>query len=181
MASGPSSSDAEVTSPLRGEVDAKRRVRGSASRARSLRRNETDAEHKFWQMVRGRQIGGWKFVRQVAIGPYFADFACREAALIIELDGSQHLDSPTDQARTGYLTAHGYSVLRFWNSDILGNPHGAAESILAAIAGHPSPGERFAPATLSPEGRGERGTIAATTRQRSYRLTADIPRLLKDR
>ncbi|WP_082434410.1 DUF559 domain-containing protein [Devosia sp. A16] len=178
--SAPPRTDAEVTSPLRGEVDAQRRVRGSVSRARSLRRNETDAEHKFWQMVRGRQIGGWKFARQVAIGPYFADFVCREAALIVELDGSQHVDSSTDQARTDYLTAQGYSVLRFWNSDVLGNPHGVADSLLAAIAGHPSPGERFAPATLSPEGRGERGSMAATTKQRSYRLTADIPRLLKD-
>lgn len=180
MAESPSNSDAEVTSPLRGEVDAQRRVRGSVSQARSLRRNETEAEHKFWQMVRGRQIGGWKFARQLAIGPYFADFACREAALVVELDGSQHVDSPTDQARTDYLTAQGYSVLRFWNNDVLGNPNGVADSLLAAIAGHPSPGERYAPATLSPEGRGERGTMAATTKQRSYRLTADIPRLSKD-
>jgi len=180
MVDGPSSSSAKVTSPLRGEVDAKRRVRGSVSRARSLRRNETEAEHKFWQIVRGRQTGGWKFVRQMAIGPYFADFVCREAALIIELDGSQHFESETDPARTAYLSAQGYSVLRFWNSDILGNPHGVADSTLAATAGHPSPGERFAPATLSPEGRGERGSMPATTKQRSYRLTADIPRLLKD-
>lgn len=180
MASSPSNSDAEVTSPLRGEVDAQRRVRGSVSRARSLRRNETEAEHKFWQIVRGRQIDGWKFARQVAIGPYFADFVCREAALIVELDGSQHFESETDPVRTAYLTAQGYSVLRFWNSDVLGNPHGVADSILAAIAGHPSPGERYAPATLSPQGRGERGSMAATAKRRSYRLTADIPRLLKD-
>jgi hypothetical protein len=57
---------------------------------------------------------------------------------------------------------------------------GVADAILAAIGLHPSPGERFAPATLSPEGRGERGVRAATTRQRSYHLTADIPRLSKD-
>ncbi len=171
---------AGVTSPLRGEVDAKRRVRGSVSRARSLRRSETEAEHKLWQLVRGRQIGGHKFVRQFPVGPYFADLCCRETALIVELDGSQHLDSPTDPARTKYLTDQGYAVLRFWNSDVLGNPHGVAESILAAIAGHPSPGERYAPATLSPEGRGEKGSVAATSRQRSFRLTADLPRLLKD-
>ncbi len=168
------------TSPLRGEVDAQRRVRGSVSRARSLRRNETDAEHKLWQALRGRQLGGRKFVRQLPVGPYFADFACREAALIVELDGSHHFESPTDPVRTKYLTEQGYAVLRFWNSDVLGNPHGVAENILATIAGHPSPGERFAPATLSPEGRGEKGSMAANARQRSYRLSADIPRLLKD-
>ncbi len=172
--------EAGATSPLRGEVDAKRRVRGSASRARSLRRSETAAEHKLWQLVRGRQLGGQKFIRQFPVGPYFADFACREAALIVELDGSQHHQSPTDPIRTRYLTEQGYSVLRFWNNEVLGNPHGVAESILAAIAGHPSPGERFAPATLSPEGRGEKGSMAATSSQRSYRLTVDLPRLLKD-
>ena len=180
MVGSRSNSDAEVTSPLRGEVDAKRRVRGSASRARSLRRKETEAEHKLWSLLRGRQLGGHKFVRQLAVGPYFADFACREAALILEVDGSQHADSDHDVVRTRYLNARGYSVLRCWNNDVLGNPHDVAEAILAAIAGHPSPGERFAPATLSPEGRGEKGTMAATTKQRSYRLTADIPRLLKE-
>jgi very-short-patch-repair endonuclease len=172
--------DAGVTSPLRGEVDAQRRVRGSASRARALRRNETDAEHAFWQLVRARQLDGLKFVRQLQIGPYFADFVCREAALIVEIDGSQHAQSATDEARSAYLTAEGYSVLRFWNTDVLKNPRGVAEATLAAIAGHPSPGERFAPATLSPEGRGDRGASAATTKRRSFRLTADLPRLQRE-
>jgi len=170
---------AGATSPLRGEVDAQRRVRGSVSRARSLRRDETDAEHKLWSLLRGRGLGGYKFVRQFAVGPYFADFACRQAALIIELDGSQHADSASDAVRTKYLNEQGYSVLRFWNDDVR-DLNGVADAILAAIGLHPSPGERFAPATLSPEGRGERGARAATTRTRSYRLTADIPRLLKD-
>ena len=169
-----------ATSPLRGEVDAKRRVRGSVSRARSLRRNETEAEHRLWNLLRNRQLDGLKFVRQLAVGPYFADFACRETALIVELDGSQHLDSPGDEVRTKYLTTQGYSVLRFWNADVLRDPQGAATSILAAAAGHPSPGQRFAPATLSPEGRGSKGASAATSRQRSYRLTADLPRLNKE-
>jgi len=155
-------------------------VRGSVSRARSLRRNETEAEHRLWNLLRNRQLDGRKFARQLAIGPYFADFACREAALIVELDGSQHADSPGDEIRTQFLTAQGYSVLRFWNIDVLRDPEGVATSILAAIAGHPSPGQRFAPATLSPEGRGSKGASAATSRQRSYRLTADLPRLNKE-
>jgi len=158
-------------SPLRGEG----RVRGSASgrapassvkRSRSLRRSETEAEHVLWQFLRNRQLVGHKFVRQFPVGPYFADFACREAALIIELDGSQHVGSVTDVARTAFLNGEGYSVLRFWNNDVLTNLQGVAESILAALALHPSPGERFAPATLSPEGRGSKGTSAATTMQR---------------
>ena len=164
---------AVTPSPLRGEG----RVRGSVSRARSLRRNETNAEHVLWQIVRNRQLDGHKFVRQLPVGPYFADFACREMALIVELDGSQHVDSRTDDARTAVLNAEGHSVLRFWNNDVLTNAQGVAEAILLALAGHPSPGERFAPATLSPEGRGSRGASAATTRKRSRRLTGGVARL----
>ena len=160
-------------SPLRGEG----RVRGSVSRARSLRRNETQAEHVLWQIVRNRQLDGWRFVRQVPIGPYVADLVCREAALVVELDGSQHASSTHDQVRTDYLNAQGYSVLRVWNNELLQNARGVADSILSALALHPSPGERFAPATLSPEGRGTRGASAATTTQRSRRLTGGVARL----
>ena len=96
---------------------------------------------------------------------------------MIELDGSQHAGSSRDEARSAFLTAEGYSVLRFWNTDVLTNARGVADTILAALASHPSPGERFAPATLSPEGRGSRGARAATTKQRSRRLTGGVARL----
>ena len=161
------------TSPLRGEVDAQRRVRGSVSRARKLRANSTDAELKLWSIVRGRQIQGHKFVRQFSLGPYFADFACREAALIIELDGGQHADNAGDAARTAYLNAEGYSVLRFWNNDVLTNLEGVHDAIVSTLALNPSPDLRYAPATLSPQGRGERGARAASTKKRSYRLNAE--------
>ncbi len=165
--------DASVPSPLRGEG----RVRGSVSRARALRRNETNAEHVLWQLIRNRQLDGHKFVRQLPVGRYFADFACRDAALIVELDGSQHSEE-IDAARTAFLNAEGYSVLRFWNNDVLSNAQGVAETILVALASHPSPGERYAPATLSPEGRGSKGARAATTTQRSRRLTGGVARLM---
>lgn len=160
-------------SPLRGEG----RVRGSVSRARSLRRNETKAEHVLWQLLRNRQLDGHKFVRQLPIGPYVADLVCREAGLIIEVDGSQHSGSTRDDVRTAYLTQQGYSVLRVWNNEVLQNARDVADSILAALALHPSPGDRFATATLSPEGRGARGASAATTKQRSRRLTGGVARL----
>ncbi|MCR6670955.1 endonuclease domain-containing protein [Devosia ginsengisoli] len=120
-----------------------------------MRRNPTDAEQRLWSILRARQLGGHKFVRQVPIGPYFADFVCREAALIIEVDGGQHAGSLHDKKRTAFLTAEGYSVLRCWNNDVLGNLQGVAESILAVLASYPSPDLRYAPATLSPQGRGE--------------------------
>ena len=171
------SNGASVTSPLRGEVGAERRVRGSVSRARSLRRNETEAEARLWEMLRARRLGRHRFVRQYPIGAYFA---CRAAALVVELDGSQHIDSQHDAVRDELLNQQGYAVLRFWNTDVLRHPHGVAEQILAAVTLHTSPGERFAPATLSPEGRGSKGASAATTTQRSSRLSGAIARLSKE-
>lgn len=168
------------TSPLRGEVAAQRRVRGSVSRARTLRRNQTDAEQVLWSMLRARQLGGHKFIRQFPIGPYFADFACREAALIIEADGGQHAENSRDEQRTSYLNAEGNGVLRFWNNDILDNREGVRDAIASVLALNPSPDLRFAPATLSPQGRGISGARAAATKNRSHRLTADLPRLMKE-
>jgi very-short-patch-repair endonuclease len=153
--------EAVLASPLRGEVAAQRRVRGSkpskiaVARARTLRRNETEAERALWQMLRNRQIDGKKFVRQYPVEPYFADFACREAMLIIELDGGQHDQSSSDPIRTAHLNASGYSVLRFWNNQVLGNREGCWRAIQSVLRAHPSPDLRFAPATLSPEGRGK--------------------------
>lgn len=153
--------EAVLTSPLRGEVAAQRRVRGSkasetaVARARALRRNQTDAEYVLWQMLRNRQIGGKKFVRQYPIEPFFVDFACREVMLVIEVDGGHHAESRSDAARTKHLNARGYSVLRFWNSDVLSNREGCWHAIHSTLQGNPSPDLRFAPATLSPEGRGK--------------------------
>lgn len=159
-------------SPLRGEVDAQRRVRGSISRARTLRANSSDAERRLWKLLRGRQVDGHKFVRQMAVGPYFADFACREAALVVEVDGGQHAENAHDDARTAFLNAQGYSVLRLWNQDVLTNPDGVYRAIASVLALNPSPDLRFAPATLSPQGRGVSGARAASTKKRSYRLNA---------
>jgi very-short-patch-repair endonuclease len=127
--------------------------KGAAGRARYLRENLTDAERKLWSVLRNRRLEGSKFVRQLPIGPYVADFACREQNLIVEVDGGQHSGSATDEARTQALAGYGYAVLRFWNNDVLQNLDGVAQTILARLAKAPSPG-RFAVA-LSPEGRGE--------------------------
>jgi len=77
--------------------------------SRSLRRDQTDAEKKLWWYLRARQFLGFKFKRQQVLGPYIADFCSFEARVIIELDGSQHLDRQTeDQERTKYLEERGY-------------------------------------------------------------------------
>ena len=132
-----------------------------ADRAKALRANSTDAERRLWAILRSRQAGVHKFVSQLPIGRYIADFVCRELALIIEVDGGQHADSQSDVIRTEFLNAEGYDVLRLWNSEVLTNAAGVFEAIELTATGHPSPDWRFSPADLSPEGRGARGIIAA--------------------
>jgi len=97
--------------------------------ARKLRRDATDVEAALWQRLRSRQIDDAKFVRQFPIGPYIVDFACRSARLVIELDGGQHADSATDVERTRLIEAHGFTVIRFWNTEIIENIEGILEAI----------------------------------------------------
>ena len=144
------------------------------TKPRQLRRDATDAENRLWYVLRNRGLGGWKFVRQFSVGPYIADFACREAALIVELDGGQHADNAKDLSRTTYLNSEGYGVLRFWNNEVLQDRDGVLLAILSAINGSPSPDLRFAPATLSPMGRGIRG-VRATASSHRQALARSIP------
>ena len=105
-----------------------------ADRARRLRADATDAERKLWAALRGRRQGGPKFRRQVPIDRYFADFACFEARLIVELDGGQHADQADyDARRTETLNACGWRVIRFWNTDVIENLDGVVETILAEL------------------------------------------------
>jgi len=106
-------------------------------RARCLRRAATDAEQALWYRLRSRTLNGYKFVRQEPIGPYTVDFVCRERRLVIEVDGGQHADNPRDVARDKWLIDHNYRVLRFWNSDVLGNVAGVLETIAIALAEAP--------------------------------------------
>jgi very-short-patch-repair endonuclease len=127
-------------------------------RAKQLRTNATDAERLLWQRLRSRQLAGYKFRRQHPIGPYFADFACIEARLVVELDGGQHVTPEgllSDERRSAALAAQGYVVLRFWNHDVLQQTDVVLESILFALAQrgpHPAPH----PGPL-PEGEGVNG------------------------
>ncbi|MBP1860707.1 very-short-patch-repair endonuclease [Rhizobium herbae] len=87
-----------------------------------MRKNLTDAELKFWNAVRAHRLMGLGFRRQLPIAGYIVDFACPEQRLVVELDGSQHaIDENTayDAQRTKRLEADGWTVLRFWNDDVL--------------------------------------------------------------
>ncbi|MCW2361505.1 MULTISPECIES: endonuclease domain-containing protein [Sphingobium] len=114
--------------------------RANTDRARELRNNATDAERRLWTAISNRKVAGTRFNRQVCIGPYVCDFVARTPRLIVEVDGGQHdEDGEMDQARTAWLEAQGYQVLRFWNHDVLGNVEGIALEIERALAALPQP------------------------------------------
>src|ERR1044071_3152186 len=98
-------------------------------RARSLRHATTRAEAALWRQVRDRQLGGFKFVRQEPIGPFYVDFVCREARLVIEVDGGQHFDNLADRERDAKLNALGYRVIRVWNNQVLENLGGVLQML----------------------------------------------------
>jgi adenine-specific DNA-methyltransferase len=98
--------------------------------ARQLRGTQTDTERALWNVLRNRAVLNLKFRRQHPIGNYIADFCCLEKGLIIELDGSQHLDRvPQDEEPTRWLNSQGFRVLRFWNHEVTPNPEGVVEKI----------------------------------------------------
>ena len=95
-----------------------------------LRKELTPAEKKLWACIRGDKLNGINFRRQHAIGNYIVDFISIKKKLIIELDGSQHLQQDAyDAERTEFLKSKGYKVLRFWNHDVMNN----IDSVLSVI------------------------------------------------
>jgi very-short-patch-repair endonuclease len=136
------------------------RVRGRAQytfktlqRAQELRHNLTEAEEALWKSLRGRRLGDAKFRKQQPIGPYIGDFVCHANRLIVEADGSQHLDSRSDKWWDAFLRSRGYRVMRFWNNDILGDMDAVLTAILAELASpHPPTASRRVPPSPS---RGE--------------------------
>jgi very-short-patch-repair endonuclease len=112
-----------------------KRLPGKTVQARSLRTNDTEAEYRLWGDLRNRQLNGYKFSRQIPIGVYIVDFICREQRLVVELDGSQHAENERDGRRTEWLNGQGYSVLRFWNAEVLQERSAVLDTILAVLRG----------------------------------------------
>ena len=103
--------------------------------ARTLRRDQTDAERALWRLLRQRPRGA-KFRRQHPAGRYILDFFCVESKLAIEADGAQHLTSDgvaADEERTRYLTQRGIRVLRFTDREILLESEAVIRVIEAAL------------------------------------------------
>ncbi|MET2830608.1 endonuclease domain-containing protein [Mesorhizobium shangrilense] len=99
----------------------------TTKRARRLRQSDNDAEGALWLELRDRRLNGHKFVRQFPIG--------RECQLVVEIDGSQHANNSYDQIRDHFMVSNHWSVLRFWNVDVLKDREAVLETILAAIEG----------------------------------------------
>jgi very-short-patch-repair endonuclease len=99
-------------------------------RAKELRRDMTPVELKLHAHLRAHRMGGVHFRPQHAIGNYIVDFCAPRKKLIIELDGSQHLEQEEyDEERSAFLKSKGYRVLRFWNNDVMNN----IDSVLRVI------------------------------------------------
>ena len=136
-----------LPSPLAGEGDSRLPERGKGarplkSRARTMRKEPTEAERQFWAMLRDRRFSAFKFRRQVPVGRFIADFLCYSARLIVEADGGQHGDNDYDARRTIWLNAQGFRVLRFWNHEILMQRREVMDRLYLAQIGRASCRER---------------------------------------
>jgi very-short-patch-repair endonuclease len=121
--------------------------------ARTLRPEATDAERILWRLLSPYRP---RFTRQHVVGRYIIDLACRKAKLAVEIDGSQHLDAPSDADRTVFLESLGWKVLRFWNSEVLENGEGVAQAILIEASARLGP-THPQPLPVSREGRRRQG------------------------
>jgi len=126
-------------------------------RARELRASQTDAERFLWGRLRNRRLGGFRWRRQAPVAGFFADFACVERRLIVELDGSQHGEHlDYDQRRTAVLQAAGWRVIRFWNDEVFDNLEGVCEAILLSC--------QCGALTRSPDGSAARARVLSQGR-----------------
>ncbi|MCO4091772.1 MAG: DUF559 domain-containing protein [Sphingorhabdus sp.] len=104
-------------------------------RARDLRKQGAPAEIKLWQRLSKRQLDGFKFSRQIPIGPYFADFVCRSARLVVEIDGPSHdVQVEYDCDRTEWIEGQGYRLIGFTNGDVMQNLEGVLVMIGQVLA-----------------------------------------------
>jgi very-short-patch-repair endonuclease len=117
--------------------------------AKSLRSHQTEAEQRLWYHLRAHRFMEMKFKRQKPIGRYIVDFICVERQLIIELDGGQHAEQLAyDRQRDAWLRSKGYTVLRFWNNEVMQQLEGVLEQIRLTLTA-PAP-----PAPLPQAGEG---------------------------
>lgn len=104
------------------------------SHAKHMRHAPTEAESMLWRNLRAGRLAEFKFKRQKPIGNFIVDFVCFERRLVIEVDGGQHAEMQArDEARTAWLQAQGFQVLRFWNHEVLQRGDLVLEEILRQL------------------------------------------------
>ena len=136
------------------------------SLTKALRKNQTDAEKRLWSHLRNRQLSGCKFRRQHEIGNYIVDFVCLEKKLIIELDGGQHANQNRyDCQRSAILESLGYTVIRFWDNEVLTQTQNVLEAIHKTLIDNPSPPPSPKPSS-NPSPRGRRVVCSLSLRER---------------
>jgi very-short-patch-repair endonuclease len=121
-----------------------------ATLAQRLRKDPTVAEVRFWRLIEPLRRQGHHFRKQVALGPYVADFACHHDKIIVEIDGDSHYTDhglAKDAVRTAYMESQGYRVVRFTNTDVMANPDGVYEFLMLAL-------DKGTPTLPSPQGGG---------------------------
>jgi very-short-patch-repair endonuclease len=123
-----------------------------------LRKNATDSERRLWRSLRLLKHSGLHFRRQAPIGPYFADFACHRAKLVIELDGGHHASAAQiihDRQRTKFLQSIGYEVIRFWNFETFLNEQEIASYVYSLAISPTRRGRASLATSTSPQGVSE--------------------------
>lgn len=98
---------------------------------RTLRKTQTEAERKLWNIVRGKKFG-FRFFRQYSIGPYILDLFCPARRFAVEIDGGQHserINQAYDKERADFLADRNIEVIRFWNNEVLEHAEGVIEEI----------------------------------------------------
>jgi len=96
-----------------------------------MRHEPTEAEAALWRILRNRRLSMLKFRRQAPVPRYIVDFVCFEHRVIVEADGSQHAENAYDERRDAFLTSEGFTIVRFWNHEILNDARVIEDTILA--------------------------------------------------
>jgi very-short-patch-repair endonuclease len=132
------------------------------NKAKTLRSKQTEAEQRLWYHLRAHRFLGLKFKRQKPMGRYIVDFVCLEQRLIIEIDGGQHSEQAEyDQQRDAWLRGQDYTMLRFWNNDVMQRLESVLEQIRYSLSPNPSPAS----------GRGEKKSLCKDTTTENPNLT----------
>ena len=145
----------------------------SIERARALRREQTGPERAMWRILWHFREQGWHFRRQQPVGPYYADFACLHAKVVVEVDGETHGTTVArDAARDEYMRGRGIHVLRFTNDDVLRNADGVFE-VIAGVLGA-AMGTQNTPHPVPPPQGGRRPSRSAVVASDSGQAETDM-------